>query len=309
MNDVVALSLLVLGAALGVVGGWIRPPQNLSARRVVVLFAVLLLAASAVTYVGARLPGAKGAATPAAASTGGGPAGDPPGTVSTGGPAAATTAPTRSPSTPARPAAPAGPVSKGGTGGTARAAATTAAPPSPFVAASRFQRFGGTHGAFTMAASGSQLRITAPESNDSQWGAVLGDHVDCDATTVEFDLRLDPGTVDYFGFAVMPRTTIDNDQPAGDAMLLFQDSDGTFIAELSSFPTPGVGAIGGGSYPVADLRQTRHVLVAEHGSTHTVTVDGTPAGDFADTDISGCGKLAFATWGGVTAHVDKVLIH
>jgi hypothetical protein len=47
---VVALALLLIGVALGVVGNWLKPPANMGGRAIVAVFTVLLLVAAGVTY-------------------------------------------------------------------------------------------------------------------------------------------------------------------------------------------------------------------------------------------------------------------
>ncbi|SCE97626.1 hypothetical protein GA0070607_3888 [Micromonospora coriariae] len=302
MTDGIALTLLVLGVALGVVGNWIKRPQKLSGRWVVGIFTLLLVAASIFTFLEGRLP--DGLSSPPRADTATVPAQVP--TMAPPASASATPTPTASARPSTSPKATPESTTKS-SAGPQKTGAKKEPPRSPYVAASNFQRFGGTHGPFTMVAEGTALRIDTPDSIDSQWGAYLKDHMVCDGT-VEFDVRLGAGTVDYYGLAVLPRGGLDNDQATGDAIILYRDSDGSFIAKFSSLPTPGVGGVGGGSYPVADLRQTRHVVVSARGSTYFVKVDGIPAGQFAETESAGCGKLTLAAWGGTTAHIDDVLV-
>lgn len=251
MQDGVALVLLVLGVALGVVGNWIKPPQRLAGRWIVGIFAFLLVSAAVLTYLSGKLPAAEGGSSVEGSET-----------------------------------------DKGR---------------SPYISSDNFQRFGGRHGPFTLVTDETAMRIKTPDSMDSQWGVYLKDHVTCDGS-IEFDVKLEPGTVDYYGLAVLLRGTLDNDQPAGDAMMFFLGSGNEFIAKFSSLPTPGVGAVGSGAYPVADLRKTRHVAVAVKGGVHTVMVDGIPAGDFAESENGGCGQVMIAVWGGTTAHIDNVTI-
>lgn len=302
MKDGIALTLLLLGVAIGVVGNWINPPQKMTGRWVVGIFALLLVAASVFTFLEGRLP--DGQSSPPGAQPTTVPAQIP--TVAAQASASATPTPTASVRQPTSPKTTPGSATRSSAGqqGTS---GKSKPPRSPYVAASSFQRFGGTHGAFTLVAEGTALRIDTPDSIDSQWGAYLKDHMMCDGT-VEFDVRLGTGTVDYYGLAVLPRGDLDNDQATGDAIILYLDSDGSFIAKFSSLPTPGVGGVGGGSYPVADLRQTRHVVVSARGSTYSVRVDGIPAGEFAETESAGCGKLTLAAWGGTTAHIEDVLV-
>jgi len=54
-----------------------------------------------------------------------------------------------------------------------------------------------------MITSGSALTITTPNDDDSQWGGALTSHQSCDVT-ISFDVRLDPGCTDFFGFGVFP---------------------------------------------------------------------------------------------------------
>ncbi|WP_030491774.1 hypothetical protein [Micromonospora chokoriensis] len=302
MTDGIALALLLLGVSLGVVGNWIKPPQKLTDRWIVGIFAVLLVGASIFTFLEGRLPA--GQSAPPQADTTTVPAQAP--TVPVQASASATPTPTASARQSTSPKTTPGPATRSAAG---RPGATgkNEPPRSPYVAASSFQRFGGTHGPFSLVANGTALRIDTPDSIESQWGAYLKDHMMCDGT-VEFDVRLGAGTVDYYGLAVLPRGGLDNDQATGDAIILYLDSDGTFIAKFSSLPTPGVGGVGGGSYPVADLRQTRHVVVSARGSTYSVKVDGIPAGEFAETESAGCGKLTLAAWGGTTAHIEDILM-
>ncbi|MGC4750302.1 hypothetical protein ACLQ28_32235 [Micromonospora sp. DT201] len=303
MKDGIALTLLLLGVAIGVVGNWIKPPQKMTGRWVIGIFALLLVAASVFTFLEDRLPdgqssppGAQPTTVPAQIPT----VGAPPSTV-------ATSTPTASVRKPTSPKAAPGATATRSSAGPQGTSGKNKPPRSPYVAANSFQRFGGTHGPFTLVAEGTALRIDTPDSIESQWGAYLKDHMMCDGT-VEFDVRLGAGTVDYYGLAVLPRGGLDNDQATGDAIILYLDSDGSFIAKFSSLPTPGVGGVGGGSYPVADLHQTRHIVVSARGSTYSVRVDGVPAGQFAETESAGCGKLTLAAWGGTTAHIEDVLV-
>ncbi|MET8093284.1 hypothetical protein [Micromonospora sp. NPDC005220] len=302
MTDGIALALLLLGVSLGVVGNWIKPPRKLTDRWVVGIFALLLVAASIFTFLEGRLPA--GQSSPPRADTTTVPAQVP--TVPAQASTSATPTPTASVRQSTSPKVTPGPATRSAAGRPG-ANGKSEPPRSPYVAASSFQRFGGTHGPFSLVADGTALRIDTPDSIESQWGAYLKDHMMCDGT-VEFDVRLGAGTVDYYGLAVLPRGGLDNDQATGDAIILYLDSDGTFIAKFSSLPTPGVGGVGGGSYPVADLRQTRHVAVSARGSTYSVKVDGIPAGEFAETESAGCGKLTLAAWGGTTAHIDDILM-
>ncbi|WP_148096188.1 hypothetical protein [Micromonospora ureilytica] len=302
MTDGIALALFLLGVSLGVVGNWIKPPRKLTDRWLVGIFALLLVAGSVFTFLEGRLPG--GQPSPPRAETTTVPAQVP--TVPVPSSASATPTPTASVRPSANPKATPNPATRS-TAARPGSSGKNGTPRSPYVAASKFQRFGGTHGPFTLVADGTTLRIDTPDSNDSQWGAYLKDHMMCDGT-VEFDVRLGAGAVDYYGLAVLPRGGLDNDQANGDAIILYLDSDGSFIAKFSSLPTPGVGGVGGGSYPVADLRQTRHVVVSARGSTYSVKVDGIPAGEFAETESVGCGKLTLAAWGGATAHIEDVLV-
>jgi hypothetical protein len=48
---VVALALLLLGVALGVVGNWLKPPARMGGRAIVAIFAVLLIFAAGITYL------------------------------------------------------------------------------------------------------------------------------------------------------------------------------------------------------------------------------------------------------------------
>jgi hypothetical protein len=157
-----------------------------------------------------------------------------------------------------------------------------------------------------MAATETRLDITVPNREDSQWGVALTDHYSC-KTVVEFDVRVEPGALDYYGFAVVPRGSVVDDQASGDEIQFFMDSDGTFIAQLSGLPTPFLGAKGSGAYPVADLRQTRHVVVAADGGVYTAEVDGTPAGEYAELTGS-CGQPLIVAWGGTTVHIDHVQV-
>jgi hypothetical protein len=61
---VVALALLVLGVAMGVVGNWLKPPARMSARTIVAIFAVLLVLAAGVTFVNAEAEASNGPSTP-----------------------------------------------------------------------------------------------------------------------------------------------------------------------------------------------------------------------------------------------------
>jgi hypothetical protein len=49
--EFVAVVLLVLGAAIGVVGNWLKPPAKMGGRAIVAVFAVLLIAAAGITYI------------------------------------------------------------------------------------------------------------------------------------------------------------------------------------------------------------------------------------------------------------------
>jgi hypothetical protein len=51
MGPVLALVLFVLGAVIGVLGGWVRPPAKLRNRGAWLLFAGVLLTASPLVYV------------------------------------------------------------------------------------------------------------------------------------------------------------------------------------------------------------------------------------------------------------------
>jgi hypothetical protein len=303
MRPTLAVVLFLLGAAIAVLGGWLRRPARLRDRGVAWLFAIVLVVASPIVYLTTD-PGpvteTSGTVLPAATTSARGSA-----TPNQAAPASATQTVSNAPASPQDHAA----ATKGPTPRTSSAAT---APPtqlvSPYVSADRFVRFGASQGAFVMQATGSMLDITVPNRDmSSQWGGELRDHFGC-ATTVEFDVRVEAGAVDYYGFAVLPRGSIVNDRANGSGIGFYQESDGLFIAALAALPQQPLGGQGGGSYPVADLRTRRHVVVAASGGTHTVTVDGTPAGDYADVG-SECGAPIFAAWGGVTVHIDHVLIH
>ncbi|RKR89441.1 hypothetical protein BDK92_3789 [Micromonospora pisi] len=312
-QELLGLALLGAGALLGMVGNWIKPPPKLGGGWAIALFVTILLVVGGLTYYNGRPDvgdrdgsgsDQPGLAMPSHEQSSLNPLGP------NGGPSA---------TSPPAPTAPAGaggsPPASTARGGSGTVRTTPSAPPpnnkpattSPYVPAERFQRFGGRHGSFTMAASGSQLRIVAPESIDNQWGGAIRDHHRCDVT-IAFDVRLDAGPMDYYGFAVVPRGQInDDDQAQGSAMIFYRDSGDDFIAKYSSLPTPGIGGIGGGAYNVADLRKTHRVVVSARGAVHTVTVDGVPSGEYAETEPE-CGIPMIVAWGGVTAYVDRVLL-
>jgi hypothetical protein len=250
--EVLAVGLFVLGMAVGLVGGWINPPRTLSARAVVVIFAVLLALGGAIVFVQAR---------------------------STASPVAPTVLST--PDTTAT-----GPV---------------------YVSADRFRRIGPANGGFSVALSGTSIVIRTPHGDGHQWGVLLPDHDWCGDGSISFDVRLNAGSGMY-GFAVLPAGIDHNGSPVGDAMLFYRDTDGTFIAELSSLPTPFIGAIGGGSYAVAPLTSTSQVTVAVKDQTFAVWVDGTRAGDYAKLGSQSCGDATIAGWGGTIIHIDHVLL-
>jgi hypothetical protein len=52
--EALAVGLFVLGAAIGLVGGWINPPRSLSARAVVGIFAALSVLGGAIVFVQTR---------------------------------------------------------------------------------------------------------------------------------------------------------------------------------------------------------------------------------------------------------------
>jgi len=99
---------------------------------------------------------------------------------------------------------------------------------------------------------------------------------------------------------------VKNDQADGDGILFYQDSDSSYIAEFSSVPTPFLGVEGSGAYPIAPLTTTRHIVVKVKSGNYDVTVNGTRTGDYSV--VKGCGEPIFAAWGGVTAHIDHVIV-
>jgi hypothetical protein len=58
-----AVGLFVLGAVIGLVGGWINPPRTLSARAVVGIFAALSVLGGAIVFVQTRSTASSGAPT------------------------------------------------------------------------------------------------------------------------------------------------------------------------------------------------------------------------------------------------------
>lgn len=68
-REVAALALLASGAALAIVGGWIKRPAGLGTRRLVAVFAVLLLVTGALTFLNAAQSGGADATEPPDPST------------------------------------------------------------------------------------------------------------------------------------------------------------------------------------------------------------------------------------------------
>src|SRR4051812_757476 len=68
-SEGLAIGLFVIGAAIGVVGGWINPPRNLSARTALGIFAALLIVAGAIVFLQTRpAPASKASSAPSTSS-------------------------------------------------------------------------------------------------------------------------------------------------------------------------------------------------------------------------------------------------
>jgi hypothetical protein len=184
-------------------------------------------------------------------------------------------------------------------------------PTSPYLSASKFIKVGGSQGAFTMQANGSRLDVAVPnEAVSSQWGAELPDRFAC-ATTVEFDVRVEPGTVDLDGFAVLARGQVTNDRADGWGVAFYQEGGqgAGFLAETTLLPADRpAGGVGGGAYPIPDLRTTRHVVVGVSDDGQRLSIDDVPQAELNPIEHE-CGMVMFVAWGGATVHLDHIQVH
>jgi hypothetical protein len=183
---------------------------------------------------------------------------------------------------------------------------TTAEP--PYVQTSQFTEFSQSYGEFAYDVSGNRLTIT---STGDYWerGGILKGSKRC-TVTVDFDLRMDEAvyhTDAYWGFGVVPRGHLQDDQPAGDVLVIEGPGDDGSQAAFSTEPTPGHGGFGFDWHTLADMRQQHHVTVTMTGDTMHAVVAGEHVDDHFGSG-SECGSLIFFTWGGATAHISNILI-
>jgi hypothetical protein len=182
----------------------------------------------------------------------------------------------------------------------------SAAASSRFVTARKVTPFGAARvGGVPFEVDGEAFTIGSLPTLESQSGfAVPGAHR-CNVS-ITVDASLQPGSTDYYGFAIGAKASVVNDKPIGSFVMFYRDSGGEFIAKHSGWPGVGVGGIGGGSYPIASPLTQRHIVVNDLLEGLNVTVDGQQTGEYSLGQD--CGIPVFAVWGGATLRLDRILI-
>lgn len=178
--------------------------------------------------------------------------------------------------------------------------------PSGSVVPAVFTPFGRSFADFAATAQGSTLRITPPGGRD-RFAQLWGFHAPGNgcATRVSFDAEVGPhGPNDSFGYAVAPRSSLDDDQPQGDAVQ-YEWEAADVNPRVGSYLRPA--QLPGGAWrideaeqaqplPAPDITQRRHVVVRAVGATMTVSVDGEQQARYRLSRTS-CGGVTLRAWG------------
>jgi hypothetical protein len=167
--------------------------------------------------------------------------------------------------------------------------------------AAEFQVFGSSRGDVTLRSTEPDgFLITPPLGRDmfsALWGGYRASR-SCEVTIV-FDATPVSPANDNYGIAVVPKSSIRDDQPHGDSIQYEHEATPDF-ANTGTYVRPAT--LPGGAYrvdvpptPAPDIAATRHIETWATNGRMGMRVDGTPVAEYDSADS--CGGQAIRVWG------------
>lgn len=182
-------------------------------------------------------------------------------------------------------------------GGVVTATANARDGDAPATAVAPFVPFGTSFASFATTAAGDRLTIAPPVGDDRYthlWG--LFSPGEACATTVEFDAAVGSHDADSpgFGYAVAPRSSVQDDQPAGFSLQYESSPEAGSLVRPVELPG-GAWRESAEPEPMPDLARPHHVRVSAIGTSVGITVDG-HAVTYEVPELE-CGGIAIRAWG------------